>query len=227
MFWRILRHLLRASRGRLTVALIALSSGAAITSTLLNTNLDAEQKFTHELRTLGANVVVAPPSTGSDAALADAAAVDRIVSASDSRLVIAAPYLYVPANAGTQPVILGGTWFDQVAKMNSWWKVDGGWVTSRDDSSYSLVGQAAARQFGLAPGSHIDLRAGERSVSLTVNGIITAGGDEENPIITTPGVAQDLAGLRGPVGLVQQRVFWTPPAIGTFPRRLARAFAGL
>ena len=70
MFWRIFRQLLRASRGRLTVALIALSSGAAISSALLNINLDAEQKLTHEFRTLGANVVVAPPSAGSDAALA-------------------------------------------------------------------------------------------------------------------------------------------------------------
>src|SRR5258707_6322522 len=77
MFWRIFRQLLRASRGRLTVALIALSSGAAISSALLNINLDAKQKLTHEFRTLGANVVVAPPSAGSDAALADSAIIDR------------------------------------------------------------------------------------------------------------------------------------------------------
>ena len=227
MFWRIFWQLLRASRGRLTVALIALTSGAAISSALLNINLDAEQKLRHEFRTLGANVVVAPPSAGSDAALADASIIDRIAGAGAWQLVAAAPYLYVAANAGTQPVILAGTWFDQVAKMNSWWKVDGAWVTSRDDSSHCLVGQAAARQFGLAPGSHIDLRAGERSVSLTVNGIITAGGDEDSQIITSLDVAQNLAGLPGRVSLVQLSVSGTPPEIEAFTSRLADALPGL
>jgi len=227
MFWRIFRQLLHASRGRLTVALIALTSGAAISSALLNINLDAEQKLRHEFRTLGANVVVAPPSAGSDAALADASIIDRIAGAGASQSVAAAPYLYVAANAGTQPVILAGTWFDQVAKMNSWWKVDGAWVTSRDDSSHCLVGQAAARQFGLAPGSHIDLRAGERSVSLTVNGIIKAGGDEDSQIITSLDVAQNLAGLPGRVSLVQLSVSGTPPEIEAFTSRLADALPGL
>jgi putative ABC transport system permease protein len=222
MFWRIFRQLLRASRGRLTVALIALTSGAAISSALLNINLDAEQKLRHEFRTLGANVVVAPPS-----ALADASIMDRIAGTGASQLVAAAPYLYVAANAGTQPVILAGTWFDQVAKMNSWWKVDGAWVTSRDDSSYCLVGQAAARQFGLAPGSHIDLRAGERNVSLTVSGIITAGGDEDSQIITSLHLAQNLAGLPGRVSLVQLSVSGTPPEIEGFTSRLADALPGL
>src|SRR5258705_8251697 len=171
MFWRIFRQLLRASRGRLTVALIALSSGAAISSALLNINLDAEQKLTHEFRTLGANVVVAPPSSGSDAALADAAIMDRIVGPPAPQIIAAAPYLYVAANSGAQPVILAGTWFDQVAKMNSWWKVDGAWITSRDGHLQCLVGRAAARQLGLQPGSGVELRSGDRSVSLTVAGI--------------------------------------------------------
>jgi putative ABC transport system permease protein len=226
MFWRIFRQLLRASRGRLTVALIALSSGAAISSALLNINLDAEQKLRHEFRTLGANVVVAPPSAGSDAALADASIMDRIGIGSP-QMIAAAPYLYVAANAGAQPVILAGTWFDQVAKMNSWWKVDGAWVTSRDDSSHCLVGQAAAHQFGLAPGSHIELRAGERKVSLTVSGIITAGSDEDTQIFTSLEVAQNLAGLPGRVSLVQLSVSGTPSEIDAFTSRLAGALPGL
>ena len=227
MFWRIFRQLLRASRGRLTVALIALSSGAAISSALLNINLDAEQKLTHEFRTLGANVVVAPPSAGSDAALADASVIDRVAASGASHLIAVAPYLYVAANAGTQPVILAGTWFDQVAKMNSWWKVDGAWVTSRDDTSHCLVGQAAARQFGLAPGTHIELRAGERNVSLTVSGIITAGSDEDNQIFTSLEVAQNLAGLPGRLSLVQLSVSGTPPEIEQFTSRLAAALPGI
>ena len=227
MFWRIFRQLLRASRGRLTVALIALSSGAAISSALLNINLDAEQKLTHEFRTLGANVVVAPPSTGSDAALADAATMDRIVAPSATQIVAAAPYLYVAANSGTQPVILAGTWFDQVAKMNSWWKVDGAWVTSRDDRSHCLIGQAAAHQFGVVSGNLIVLRSGERNVSLSVSGIITSGGSEDSQIFTSLDVAQNLAGLPGRMSLAQLDISGTPSEIEAYTSHLAGTLPGL
>ena len=198
MFLRILWKLLGASRGRLALALVALSSGAAVSSALLNVNLDAERKLTQEFRTLGANVVVAPPSGGSDAALADAGIMERIAGLQVPQIVAAAPYLYVAANSGTQPVILAGTWFDQVAKMNSWWKLDGNWVASRGTHLQCLVGSAAARQLGLKLGSPVELRSGEHSASLTVAGIVTTGGSEDSQIITDLGVAQNLAGLIRP-----------------------------
>ncbi len=227
MFWRIFRRLLGASRGRLTVALIALISGAAISSALLNINLDAEQKLTHEFRTLGANVVVAPPSTAGDAAMADAAIMDRIDGLRAPQVAAAAPYLYIAASSGTQPVILAGTWFDQVARMNSWWKVEGGWLASRDGGTRCLVGQAAASQLGITPGSHIDLHAGGHDVSLTVAGIITAGDAEDNQIFTSLDVAQNLAGMPGRVSLVQISVSGTPSEIEIFVKRLAGVLPGL
>src|SRR5580658_1155831 len=98
MFLRILWKLLGASRGRLILALVALSSGAAVCSALLNVDLDAGRKMTQEFRTLGANVVIAPPSTGGDATLADAGIVDRIAALRIPQIVAAAPYLYVAAN---------------------------------------------------------------------------------------------------------------------------------
>ena len=227
MFWRILWQLMGASRGRLAVALLTLASGAAICSALLNINLDAERKMTREFRTLGANVVVAPPQMGTNAALANADILRRIVAMNSSRLVAAAPYLYVAATSGTQPVILAGTWFDQVAKMNSWWKVDGNWVTSRDDSSRCMVGRTAARQLGLSPGSRISLRSGDHDISLTVAGVVSSGGDEDSQIFTSLDVAQQLAGLPGRLSLVQLSVSGTSPEIEAFTRRLGGELPGL
>ena len=63
MFGRLLFQLLRGSRGRLAVALIAIVSGAAVISALLNLDLDVSSKLTQEFRTLGANVVIAPRQT--------------------------------------------------------------------------------------------------------------------------------------------------------------------
>lgn len=227
MFLRILWKLLGASRGRLSVALIALTSGAAVCSALLNVNLDAERKLTQEFRTLGANVVIAPPAGGSEAALADAAVLDRVAALHISQIVATAPYLYVAANSGSQPVILAGTWFDQVAKMNSWWKLEGGWVSSRDDHEHCLVGFTAARQLGLAPGSSVQLRSGDHDISLTVAGIVTTGGAEDNQILTNLDSAQALAGLSGRVSLVQVSVAGTPAEIEGVTRRLADNLPGL
>jgi putative ABC transport system permease protein len=228
MFLRILWKLLGASRGRLAVALIALTSGAAVCSALLNVNLDAERKLTQEFRTLGANIVIAPPvNDSSDAALADAAVMDRIAAMRISQIVAAAPYLYVAANSGSQPVILAGTWFDQVAKMNSWWKLEGGWVSSRDDREHCLVGFTAARQLGLAPGSSLELRSGEHRISLTVAGIVTTGGAEDNQILTDLDSAQTLAGLSGRMSLVQLSVSGPASEIQEVARRLADILPGL
>jgi putative ABC transport system permease protein len=227
MFLRILWKLLGASRGRLAVALIALTSGAAVCSALLNVNLDAERKLTQEFRTLGANVVIAPPVGGSEAALVDAAILDRIVALHLPQIVAAAPYLYLAANSGSQPVILAGTWFDQVAKMNSWWKLEGGWVSSRDDHEHCLVGFTAARQLGLAPGSSVQLRSGDRIISITVAGIVTTGGAEDNQILANLDSAQDLAGLSGRVSLVQLSVSGTPAEIEGVTRKLADILPGI
>jgi putative ABC transport system permease protein len=227
MFLRILWKLLGASRGRLAVALIALTSGAAVCSALLNVNLDAERKLTQEFRTLGANVVIAPPSGGNEAALADAAFLDRIGALRIPQIVATAPYLYVAANSGSQPVILAGTWFDQVARMNSWWKLEGGWVSSRDDQEHCLVGFTAARQLGLAPGSSVQLRSGDRNISLTVAGIVTTGGAEDNQILTNLDLAQTLAGLSGRVSLVQLSVSGTASEIENVTRKLTDNLPGL
>jgi putative ABC transport system permease protein len=228
MFLRILWKLLGASRGRLAVSLIALTSGAAVCSALLNVNLDAERKLTQEFRTLGANVVIAPPAAGgSEAALADAAVLDRIAALHVPQIVAAAPYLYVAANSGSQPVILAGTWFDQVAKMNSWWKLEGGWVSSRDDREHCLVGLTAARQLGLAPGSSVQLRSGDHNISLTVAGIVTTGAAEDNQILTNLDSAQTLAGFPGRVSLVQVSVSGSPAGIEWVTRTLADNLPGL
>ena len=62
MFWRLVFQLLRGNRGRLAVAVLAIVSGAAVISALLNLDLGVQSKLTQEFRSLGANVVISPAS---------------------------------------------------------------------------------------------------------------------------------------------------------------------
>ncbi len=228
MFGRLLWNLLRTSRARLAVALLALISGAAVTSALINLDLDVERKLTTEFRTLGANLVVASPgaavgdagNTGSPALL-DESALAKIEAARTPAVVAIAPYLYLVAQAGdNQPVVVAGTWLDQTQKIEPWWKLQGRWISSRSELGQCIVGRSAAAQLGVKIGSPIELRYLDREVKLAVTGIADAGGSEDNQIFVNLPVVQQLAGLAGRVGLVQLSVAGSAKEIQTFADHL-------
>jgi putative ABC transport system permease protein len=171
----------------------------------------------------------------------DAGAMARIAALHQSEVVAAAPYLYISAQAEITPppgqeekeaeklipVIVAGTWFDQIARMNSWWKIAGAWVSGRDDSTHCMAGREAARTLGLVPGSKLTLHYAAREVSLTVSGVVTAGGSEDNQVFVNLGVAQTLSALEGRIGLVQVSVRGSAPEIETVMRKFAQALPGL
>jgi putative ABC transport system permease protein len=230
MFWRILWRLLSASRGRLALALAIVTSGAAVSAALLNLNFDANDKLTREFRSFGANVVISAPHASDATALIDDGIVDEINAVHEPRIVASAPYLYVAAQAGEAdnrvPVIVAGTSFDQVKRINSWWNVNGQW-SPHDDATQCMVGATAARLLGLRPGSHLKLHYDGREAALTVSGVVTSGSSEDNQVFVATHVAQELAGLQGRVGLVQLSVRGSAAEIEGVMRRLASALPGL
>ncbi|HEV8385129.1 MAG TPA: ABC transporter permease [Candidatus Acidoferrales bacterium] len=230
MFWRVLWQLLRASRGRLAVALVAVAAGAAVCSALVNLNLDAERKLTREFRTLGANVVISPAraTAGDDVPLLEVSVLDKMSSARVPEVVAAAPYLYVVARAaGGRSLILAGTWLDEVRRMSSWWTLQGDWVSSREDTARCLVGRAVAKQFHLVPGGELELRVGNRTARLVVAGVVSVGGTEDNQVFVNLPVAQQLAALDGRMGVVQMSVTGSAAQVENAARGLARALPGL
>lgn len=234
MFGRLLWKLLRASRGRLVVALIALVSGAAVISALLNLEMDIERKLTQEFRTLGANLVIAPgrdvqaiESGAESPTLMDQGVVLMQVERMRTPDVIAAaPYLYIVAKAAGSPVVVAGTWLDQMNKLAPTWRIEGQWVDSREDETRCLVGRNVARQFKLSPGSDIELTYLGQLARLTVAGIVDAGGTEDSHVFVNLPVAQDLAQLTSQIGLVQISVSGTTKSIQTFTEKLAAALHG-
>jgi putative ABC transport system permease protein len=231
MFWRILWRLLYASRGRLALAVIAVASGAAVCAALLNLNLDATDKLTREFRVLGANVVVSA-APGSDVTeTIDAAATNEIENLHLPEIVGAAPYLYLSAQAqageNTAPVIVAGTWFDEVKLMNSWWKVDGSWAEARDNRTDCMIGEAAAARLGLVPGKTLKVVYGDREATLRVAGIVTAGSSEDNQIFISLPLAQELGHQATRASLVQITARGSAAEIEDVIRRLSSALPGV
>jgi putative ABC transport system permease protein len=219
MFGRLLLQLLRGNRGRLAVALIAIVSGAAVISALLNLDLDVGSKLAQEFRTLGANVVIAPRQPqGSTPAktnvlgslstpgLMDGNAVVEQLKSVKAAQIVAAPYLYVIARAEKTPVVVAGTWLDEAQRLSPTWKIEGDRVDSRNDHVHALVGRNVARELHLVPGSEIALDYLGRTAKLTVAGIVDSGDAEDNQVFVNLAVAQQLSNLDGQIGLVQMNV---------------------
>jgi len=234
MFARLLWKLLLGSRGRLSVAIVAIVSGAAVISALMNLDLGVEYRLTQEFRTLGANLVISP---GRAAQSVDAGTASPVLMGQDTVMraieqmrapeqVAAAPYLYVIARVGDTPVVVAGTWLDEARKLAPTWKLEGSWVASRDDIAHCLVGRNVARQFNLAPGSTLNLKYIDSSAQLTVAGVLDSGGPDDNQIFASLPIVQRLAklrGLEGQIGLVQLSVQGTAAEISAYAAQLAKA----
>lgn len=231
MFWRIYRRLLWASRGRLALALVAVASGATVCAAVVNLELDSSDKLTREFRTLGANVILAPAIAAGQGATIEQQVMDQVRALEAPEIVAAAPYLYVAAEAGEAahrvPVIVAGAWLDQTARINSWWQVQGQWVSGRDETERCMLGRAAARSLRLAPGDRVKLRQDGRELSCAVAGVVTAGGSEDSQVFVGLAAAQSLAGREGGISVVQLSVRGEAPAIEAVVRRLADALPGI
>jgi putative ABC transport system permease protein len=231
VFWRLVFQLLRGSRGRLTVAILAIVSGAAVISALLNLDLGVQNKLTQEFRALGANIVISPAS-GAPAQVS-AAEVPSLMPENDvldalqrlpsAQVAAAAPYLYIVARLQNIPVVVAGTWLDQVQKMDPTWKLEGNWIASRADDSYCLAGRNVARRLHLALGAPLELHYLDRSAQCTVSGIVDAGGTEDNQVFASLRAVQSLANLPGQIGLAQVSVTGTATVVARYSARLAAA----
>ena len=163
-------------------------------------------KLTREFRVFGANVVISALKAAGRRPLGGRSA-QQIEQLRLPDVVAAAPYLYLSAEAqaagNSVAVIVAGTWFDEVTRMNSWWKVDGNWVTGRDNRSDCMIGEQAAARLGLIPGQSVKIHYAGREATLRVAAILTAGSSEDSQIFIGLPLAQELAGWGARASLIQ------------------------
>ncbi len=94
----------------------------------------------------------------------------------------------------------GGIYVTGVEKTNPWWRVDGRWFSGQ--GSECLVGDKLARRAGIAVGDTLYLSSETGGKTLTaalvqVVGVLSTGGPEDDAIVTSLKLAQDLAGRPG------------------------------
>lgn len=233
MFKRLLWHLLNGNRVRLTVALLALTSGGAVVSALMNLEVDINRRLAQEFRSLGPNLVISAASAaGSGTASSELidTSVMQAVKPLESSSVIASPYLYVVARAGSPPgrdVVIAGAWLDRATQISPWWKISGKSSLSRTDLTHCFIGRNVGRNLNIAYGSILTLSYENRTANLRVAGIIDAGGPEDNQIFASLPVIQTLAGDVGKATLVQLGVAGSPDDVRAVQDKLQSALPTL
>ncbi len=228
MFWRIVRRLITANYGRLFVILLALGAGAAITSSLLNLQIDAKRRLTTEFRALGANVIVAPRDTNpnSGGGTLDQALLRQLPAENAGKPVPTVAFLYVigeVAKAGEihhDPAVIAGTEGQGLTQVRPGRRTE--YSADLEKGAQACeIGAKAAAQCKVHLGDSLHLRNQGREATCKVFAVVATGGAEDTQIFTTLATAQTLADLPGRISLVQLSVTGTPDSIERFIAALA------
>ncbi|HYA94824.1 MAG TPA: FtsX-like permease family protein [Terriglobales bacterium] len=173
MFLRMLSRPLLVRRGRALTALIAVIVAASVATATLNLYSDVQAKLHREFRSYGANIVV----TAKDGSSLPADSLARVDAALSARGV-AAPFAFVVARtAFGMPVVVAGTDFERIHKLDSWWSVTA-WPTA---SGNALMGKRAYQS--LTPkGEALDLTFEGHTLHATTAGILSTGGTEDSRV---------------------------------------------
>jgi putative ABC transport system permease protein len=171
----ILRRSLIHRRARCLSALTALTVSAAVATALLTLYADLDAKLHREFRSFGANIIVTAKDSKEGLA-GDALSRVKEAIGPDAE---AAEFGYAVATTdrGT-PVVVVGTNFAAVEKLNSWWKVDA-WPSSTNPNA-ALLGQRAAEFVG--DEQTVQLTFADRPITLHGVGRLHTGGDEDSRI---------------------------------------------
>jgi putative ABC transport system permease protein len=229
MFWRIVRRLLTANYGRLLVILLALGAGAAITSSLLNLQIDAKKRLTTEFRALGANVIVAPRDSDANSGLAtlDQKLMMEIPSEHAGRPVPAVAFLYLIGEVGKigetqhQSAVIAGTEGQDLTQVRPGKRTEYSADLEKDPDACE-VGAKAAEQFKVHAGDSLHLGNQGRQAVCKVFAVVATGGAEDAQIFTKLATAQAIADLPGRLTLIQLSVTGTPDSINRFIAGLAK-----
>jgi len=240
MFWRILRRLLSANRGRLLVMLLALGAGAAVTAALLNLQVDAKRRLTTEFRAFGANVIITARNSDQqpNSSTIPESLLAQIPSAESGKPVPRAGFLYATADItaysdegrnatrlGSGPGVIAGFRYiaDNLGQIVPYGVIEGNNVVILDADTCE-IGEGVAAKFHLHATGAMELKAGTVDDSCVVSEVRSFGGTEDNQVFVTMETAQRLTGLHQQLSLIQLSVPGTPKQVADYITGVQRRF---
>lgn len=172
MFLRMLMRAALVQPGRVASALMAVIVAATVATAMMTLYVDVQSKLQKEFRSYGANIVVVAPQ-GQTLAPDALTKVESVLHGRGT----AVPFAYAVARTKDgSPIVVAGTDFERVQKLDSWWQVSA-WPTS---DSQALVGVKAAKVLGDAQGLTLTFNGREQQFTLT--GTVRTGAAEDSRV---------------------------------------------
>ena len=216
MFFRLILKAFQVQPGRVFISLCALLVGATLASAFLNLYFDLPRKMTAEFRSLGPNLVVAPPGN----AQTFYQSVREELAATQPNL-LKLPWLYAVGKMQQEDVILGGTELFALGAANPGWRVVNGPLRnaaapslenflvsqfgprSQPPREWLLAGEKAAAHFGWQPGQRVTLAYGGEEITLPLVGILSTGESADSQVLVPLATLQALTHREGQLSLMQ------------------------
>lgn len=238
MFWQMVKGALIRQRGRFILIALTVALGVSLATAMLNVMFDIGEKVNQELKAFGANITVTPRNSmvlkdlygvettkSGHREYLDEADLGNIKTIFWTNNIVAfAPSLTTQVTLGDgESVPFFGTWFEHTLKlptdevyttgvkfMKSWWQVDGDWADDTHTDEV-LVGAKLAQKLGVSAGSTLTYQKPDGTQgALHVTGTVSGGGDEENQLVGSLALAQELAGAQGKIDQVEVSAMTTP-----------------
>jgi putative ABC transport system permease protein len=233
-FLRLLRRSLANRLGKWLTAILAVAMGAALVSASLSLAAGMGAKMRQALRAYGANIVLVPAAGARQAAgeqlfaqLPEDVLVKLAKVTQNLPVLGYAPLLYAVTEIGSHRVALVGTWPDAVRQINPWWRVEGGWLGTRTVRDEAVIGTALAQKLALGVGGQVTLTVDRQTRSFRIAGILSTGGSEDEQVVVTLPAAQELAGRRGQLSLVQVSASSAADSVEAISKALEAALPGV
>ncbi len=173
MFLRMLVRAAVLRRGRAASALFAMVVAAAVATAMLNLYVDVQAKLRREFRNYGANIIL----VDKDGASLPPDALAHVESSSRGRGVVAPFALVVARTSDGQPVVVAGTDFDRVKRLDRWWSVSS-WPSAPQQA---LIG---VRAVSVVSPKHqpFDLSFQGHTIQLAPGGTVQTGAAEDSRV---------------------------------------------
>jgi putative ABC transport system permease protein len=216
MFVRMLIRAAVLRRGRAASALLAMVVAAAVATAMLNLYVDVQAKLRKEFRNYGANVVVVGKD-GKTLSVEDRKRIEGTVGSSG----IAVPFSYVVARtADGQSVVVAGTDFDLVQRLNSWWSVTAWPSVLTGDTRSALVGKRALAVVS-QQGKPFDLSFEGHTIHLEPTGTLVTGAAEDSRVYLSRSDFENWTGVRP--STVELAASGSPEEINALIQKLSQA----
>jgi putative ABC transport system permease protein len=231
---------------KLLVAVLGVVVASAAIVAVASTFSAATDSLYEESDNFGANIIVRPevktiPLVAGSTSMGSLFTGENYIEESEipriytimesSKLSVVAPRLYGVAELGNASVVIMGVDPEEERKLNSWWKVQGNWISSEGSGQTGvMVGSDIATPLGLTEGSLLTLRSGNISMDVLVAGVIesTGGSEGEDAYVILPlAASQQLLGREGKVSSLEVRALCNSCPVEEISMQIEEKFPGL